>query len=60
MSITLPSSALRQCWREQAAIDGTTWEALHHQLCEAWRRIRSRAEPFATGLSSCEAGAGPW
>jgi hypothetical protein len=49
----------RAWWREQATVDGTDWPGLHRGLVEAWRLIRTRAEPFITGLSSHEAGAAP-
>jgi hypothetical protein len=49
----------RQWWREQAVIDGTSWEALHRQHVDAWRRLRSLADPFVSGLSSYASGTRP-
>jgi hypothetical protein len=42
----------RLYWAVQSRIDGTDWASLRKQHIDAWRRLRSLAEPFATGLSS--------
>jgi hypothetical protein len=52
---TRSSENWRQWWREQSAIDGTGWKSLDRQHCEAWRKLRLRAEFFTTGL-----GTAPW
>jgi hypothetical protein len=49
----------RAWWRVEAVIQGTDWASLHRQHCEAWRRVRSLAEPFTTGLSTYAPGTAP-
>ena len=50
----------RARWRVGAVISGTDWISLHRQHCEAWAQLRTRAEPFVTGLSTNTAGVAPW
>jgi hypothetical protein len=59
-NITLRSTLdSRAYWRDEAARCGTDWRSLHQQHSEAWRLLRSLAEPFATGLSSFAPGLRP-
>jgi hypothetical protein len=49
----------RSWWRAEAERTNTDWESLHRQHVAAWRALRSRAEPFATGLSTYAPGTAP-